>query len=370
MLVICCYSNLLTAQISIVDDIDLGPTNFDLTSSPTADWGATHGTPNYSPTEINMWAQYYSYYNGGEGVFRIVDLPENRSYFVSISISGFNNPHSIPESFYVYLANDPIPANCSGSGCPIPTLSNSRLLYTYVGNTFSDKVLRLGFSTQPGESWKYLVIYPKAKEYAEEQVTMQINCLGVFSTCGGPDVTFCNGLLPTGIITDNSITMGSSICSGNPVYSNVNVNTNMIASEFIDLKPQTTISVTSGTTFTMEVSTCTSSINFVAANTINSELADAISPCDIARPMNAQYKLQVKDLTVFPNPCNGKFNLSVSGNLLGSNAVVINPYGRLIRKFKIEKTLTEVDLSEVSRGMYFLQISGKGAMSTEKVIVK
>jgi hypothetical protein len=69
-------------------------------------WGATHGTPNYTPDEIWMWHRVYS--NGterGEGVYRRVDFHGNGQFQVELGIKEFYNPFSNPNCFVVFLAN-------------------------------------------------------------------------------------------------------------------------------------------------------------------------------------------------------------------------------------------------------------------------
>jgi hypothetical protein len=69
-------------------------------------------------------------------------------------------------------------------------------------------------------------------------------------------------------------------------------------------------------------------------------------------------------LNVYPNPTNDKFTLNVSNDLLGKSYVITDFSGRIISQGKINSMTQTIDIQEVSKGSYLLQID----KSTAKAI--
>ena len=69
-------------------------------------------------------------------------------------------------------------------------------------------------------------------------------------------------------------------------------------------------------------------------------------------------------INVYPNPTNDKFTLNVSNDLLGKGYVIIDFSGRIISQGKINALIQTIDVQEISKGAYFLQID----KSTAKAI--
>ena len=69
-------------------------------------------------------------------------------------------------------------------------------------------------------------------------------------------------------------------------------------------------------------------------------------------------------INVYPNPTNDKFTLNVSNDLLGKGYVITDFSGRIIAQGKINALIQTLDVQELSKGSYFLQID----KSTAKAI--
>ncbi len=69
-------------------------------------------------------------------------------------------------------------------------------------------------------------------------------------------------------------------------------------------------------------------------------------------------------INVYPNPTNDKFTLNVSNNLIGKGYVITDFSGRIISQGKINSLIQTIDVQEISKGSYFLQID----KSTAKAI--
>jgi hypothetical protein len=72
-------------------------------------------------------------------------------------------------------------------------------------------------------------------------------------------------------------------------------------------------------------------------------------------------------LNIYPNPTNDKFTLSVSNDLLGKNYLITDFSGRIISGEKINSMSQTIDIQEVSKGSYFLQID-KSSVKAMKII--
>lgn len=72
-------------------------------------------------------------------------------------------------------------------------------------------------------------------------------------------------------------------------------------------------------------------------------------------------------INVYPNPTNDKFTLNVSNDLLGKNYLITDFSGRVISQGKINSMSQTIDIQEVSKGSYFLQIE-KSSLKAIKII--
>ncbi len=77
-------------------------------------------------------------------------------------------------------------------------------------------------------------------------------------------------------------------------------------------------------------------------------------------------------LTVYPNPSNGKFNLSLGNVLIEDhfNVAIYNNYGIKIYQSVISNHEDHIDLSNESKGVYYLKVTkGYESMLTDKIII-
>ena len=72
-------------------------------------------------------------------------------------------------------------------------------------------------------------------------------------------------------------------------------------------------------------------------------------------------------LNIYPNPTNDKFTLNVSNDLLGKGYVITDFSGRIISQGKINSMSQTIDIQEVSKGSYLLQID-KSSVKAIKII--
>ncbi|MBI9069509.1 MAG: T9SS type A sorting domain-containing protein, partial [Salinivirgaceae bacterium] len=77
------------------------------------------------------------------------------------------------------------------------------------------------------------------------------------------------------------------------------------------------------------------------------------------------------DVTVYPNPNNGKFNIALNLNVNTVNMKVVNMQGQVVANFNnIEANSTQsVELSNVAEGIYYIRISSENEAIIKKVNV-
>lgn len=161
-----------------------------------------------------------------------------------------------------------------------------------------------------------------------------------------------NDASTTGSITMNSVTGGS------PIYS---YNWNGPAGSGITNNTQKNLSnLTVQGTYTVEVRDgrgCSATKTFDVAGSVGTE----------------EVVLQASDISIFPNPSNGTFNVTLN-NAKGTYTIVAtNVLGEEVYTNQINANggvTTQVELNNVSAGAYFITVKNNTHSYTEKVLVK
>jgi hypothetical protein len=74
---------------------------------------------------------------------------------------------------------------------------------------------------------------------------------------------------------------------------------------------------------------------------------------------------------VFPNPSNGKFNLtSKSKNGKNYSVAIYNVMGKLIKQFEWNGDNTTIDISSYQSGIYLMKISNSKEFEIKKIIIR
>ncbi len=76
------------------------------------------------------------------------------------------------------------------------------------------------------------------------------------------------------------------------------------------------------------------------------------------------------DVTVYPNPTNGLLRVATTKDYVVDQLVVTDVHGQIIRKYDVQSGLlmNEIDVSFLSQGMYYVQLSSGEQLHTEKFI--
>jgi hypothetical protein len=356
-------------QINISDNIDLGPTAGNLQSIATpGEWGTTHGTPSYSPTQIWMWAANQSG-SIGEGVYRKMNILQGGNYNIGIGIDHFTNNTSTG-GFVVLLANDPLPTNCNAAGCPVPSFNSSRPLYYYAGPSFTSNELNLKFSTAIEESYKYLIIYPLQLANSAGTIELQITCLTALS-CTSSDRTFC-GTIQAGDNFHKNIFIGSEFCQvPGQATSIASENTTLAATTKIVLKPNTHISVNSGKSFVMKISPCLVELPSVPGDDVISGLTPKQQLCYYSRPGHTSTNETISNVQtpeVYPNPTRDNIQIKLNSNGEKSTIVIMKMDGQVMKTMNSSSSTELISLSEFAPGPYLIKIISGKSIVIKKVI--
>jgi Secretion system C-terminal sorting domain len=87
--------------------------------------------------------------------------------------------------------------------------------------------------------------------------------------------------------------------------------------------------------------------------------------CNNALAISESAKLNF-DISIYPNPTTGNFNIAIDENLIGAEVTVYNVLGQKVKNFSLENVSTNQNLEA---GMYILEIEKEGNKTSKKLIV-
>ena len=171
-------------------------------------------------------------------------------------------------------------------------------------------------------------------------ITNAGGCTGNATTSATVTVT-ANPATPT--ITANGSTLTSSSATGNQWYLNGNAIPGATSQNY----------------------TVTQNGNYSVTVTANG----CSSP-------SAVYAVGVEEISannsvfIFPNPNNGNFTVSQNGNVQSISITVLNVLGEKIFETRTAASKTDINLSNQSNGIYFIQVKTKDKISNHKIIIQ
>ncbi|NLO50853.1 MAG: T9SS type A sorting domain-containing protein, partial [Bacteroidales bacterium] len=77
----------------------------------------------------------------------------------------------------------------------------------------------------------------------------------------------------------------------------------------------------------------------------------------------------LKNLSIYPNPSSGIFNIAVSGLDTQINYVVMNAQGQEIYNGNLMES-QQLDLSSEAKGIYFIKFIGESVLRVEKLVIR
>jgi len=90
----------------------------------------------------------------------------------------------------------------------------------------------------------------------------------------------------------------------------------------------------------------------------------------VDEPSSVQEYTYEGKLNIFPNPTNGVFYVEVDPNATVNNVIVFDQLGRNVLDIKKINSNNKVEISGLSKGVYFVQLEIDGELAIEKIIVQ
>ena len=76
-----------------------------------------------------------------------------------------------------------------------------------------------------------------------------------------------------------------------------------------------------------------------------------------------------KSNCIYPNPCRGKLVVSVNDSEQPFDCIITNLNGTVVYKDRITSNRQVLDLSALSKGVYFISLNLKNKTETNKIIL-
>ena len=91
---------------------------------------------------------------------------------------------------------------------------------------------------------------------------------------------------------------------------------------------------------------------------------------ELAVTVNVNQINNENTFSIYPNPATNNIQLNLSSTQLGNTVKIFNINGKLIKQFVLNDTKSLIDLSQQSKGVYFVKLVGANSVSTQKLILE
>jgi hypothetical protein len=82
----------------------------------------------------------------------------------------------------------------------------------------------------------------------------------------------------------------------------------------------------------------------------------------------AEVELTDKQVSIFPNPINDKINLKITDLKGDAKVMIFDQKGSLVKEETISQMNTEIDMSQLSSGLYLVKVKGENIDHSQKII--
>ena len=101
--------------------------------------------------------------------------------------------------------------------------------------------------------------------------------------------------------------------------------------------------------------------------------SDAQTQTVTTQLVNTEDVLKVADnISVFPNPSNGQYTVSIEGLTKDLTLKIVDVQGRVLRQWQYDNPTTNfiqnIDISDVAEGVYFLQVQTADGLDVVRLI--
>lgn len=325
-----------------------------------SNWLRSHGTPDASSGAfVELVSKLKT--DGtliNEGIYTANSFIAGNNYDIYMTYNFYGiSPVTATGSVNVYAASGVSSQPIVGCQDPIPTGPSKFPIYTktVTNQNISENIdLQVAMHVPGyGQVW----IYPTN---VSQQVNLDLFSISVCPSCFAV-TSYTSGVLPVQV-------NGKDITISIPAQ---HVNTLVEVTDAIYLNQGFSATSTGGVTFTAEISpTCAYSeiIESAQKTKLDSGNTADLNFQSLEYPTNST----ATGLVIYPTVSKGNFTVSGSTeNMADAAVIVLDATGRVIyRTYNSSATTLQIDLNNVSNGLYFVQIRKNASVTTHKIIVK
>ncbi len=216
--------------------------------------------------------------------------------------------------------------------------------------------------------------------------SVNVSVTGASSYTWLPSGSNSSSVLSPNATTNYSVTGSNGSCLGNTVTFTINVNQSPSISasatpSIMCSGESSTLTANGATNYTWTPSTSLSNnnTNTVVANpntttiyTVTGSNGTCASSNSITLTVNTCTGLQNinagSGISIYPNPSKGVFNISSSSTFM--NVTIINALGQIVLEESLKSNLSTIDLSKMSKGIYYLKASTNEGTKLFKLILE
>jgi hypothetical protein len=99
----------------------------------------------------------------------------------------------------------------------------------------------------------------------------------------------------------------------------------------------------------------------------NSTFNQIVNPCT---GINSVGQIEDSNISIYPNPNNGVFTVSLASNTLNAACAVYNNLGQVLLVQKLEDLNSQMNLNKLENGIYYLIITVDGNKKYESKVIK
>jgi uncharacterized Zn ribbon protein len=104
--------------------------------------------------------------------------------------------------------------------------------------------------------------------------------------------------------------------------------------------------------------------------TITSSCNDTSDSATLTVINNISIEENESIIDLYPNPNNGSFTISIKKDLLGNSMQIIDKSGRVVKNIRLTSESQELDLPELTKGKYQIQIIEKTKVYSASFIIQ
>lgn len=355
--------------------------------------------PYFSTVSVN---NIYSFVTSSAGSCSVNTDSGNNEPIIEINKLSHNIPHSTAfmleatatdpdgdaltynwEQTDTQIATQP-PISTNKNGPTFRSLNPTTVGYRYFPNLQSIVDGKLTFETNPSGtplSWEVIPSVARTLKFSilvrdnnskggqtdRQNVTLSVKDFGPFKVTSQATTDYWTQNYPASITWDVAGTDANGIDTQNvKILLSVDGGKtfNYVLAESVPNNGKYDFTVPSNVTLTKEARIMIKAIDnvFLAVNTANFEISDKLATSDI----------NSKDLaTISPNPSNGIINLDFAKSFTSGKITVTDLAGRTVYSNKLNSSKSQqVNLSNLSNGVYIVSIETGSEQFTKKVIIK